>query len=116
MDGDPMKVAGIGCRNDTPLEALIQAVAKVDADILAGIGIRAHLLEQLAQALDLPLQIVEIAGIETPSQSPRIQALHATGSVAEAAALVAAGPTAKLTHQRIVSECGRITIAIAEVS
>lgn len=111
-----MKVAGIGCRSDTPLDTLTHMVAKLDVDILAGIALRAPLLEQLAQALDLPLQIVEIAGVETPTQSPRIQSLHSTGSVAEAAALVAAGPTAKLTRPRAVSDCGRITIAIAEVS
>ena len=108
-----MKVAGIGCRADTPLEALAHAVG--DADVLATIPERAALLRPLADLLGLPLRIVSVAGVETPTRSPRVRSLHATGSVAEAAALVAAGPTARLTGPRIVSACGRITIAIAEV-
>lgn len=108
-----MRVAGIGCRPDTPIAALIQAAR--GADMLATIPERADLLRPVADRLGLPLRIVRVAGIPTPTQSPRIQALHATGSVAEAAALAAAGPTGRLTGPRIISACGRITIAIAEV-
>ncbi|WP_378947282.1 cobalamin biosynthesis protein [Paracoccus sp. R86501] len=108
-----MRVAGIGCRADTPLETLARSVG--DVDVLATIPERAGLLRPLAARLGLPLRIVSVAGVETPTQSPRVQSLHATGSVAEAAALVAAGPSARLTGPRIVSACGRFTIAIAEV-
>ncbi len=108
-----MRVVGIGCRADTPLEALAHAVG--NADVLATIPERAALLRPLADRLGLPLRIVSVAGVDTPTRSPRIQALHATGSVAEAAALAAAGPAGRLTGPRIISACGRITIAIAEV-
>ncbi|MDN5568971.1 MAG: cobalamin biosynthesis protein [Paracoccus sp. (in: a-proteobacteria)] len=108
-----MRVVGIGCRPDAPLDALAHAVG--GADVLATIPERAELLRPLADQLGLPLRIVAVAGVETPTRSPRVQSLYATGSVAEAAAIVAAGPTARLTGPRIISACGRITIAIAEV-
>lgn len=108
-----MRVAGIGCRPDTPLDAL--ALMVKDADVLATIPERADLLRPLATRLGLPLRIVSVAGVKTPTQSPRVQSLYSTGSVAEAAAIIAAGPTARLTGPRIISACGRITIAIAEV-
>lgn len=49
-------------------------------------------------------------GVRT--HSPRVQALHGVGSVAEAAALAAAGPGARLLLSRIASE--RVTCALAQ--
>jgi cobalt-precorrin 5A hydrolase len=54
-----------------------------------------------------------VAGVVTPSQSARVQALFGTGSLAEAAALVAAGPNARLLAAKTTSPCGRATCAIA---
>lgn len=110
-----MRIAGIGCRAGTPPEALLDALARAEAlggpaAALAGIALRADEL----RALNRPLRLVAIAGISTPTQSPRVQALHGTGSVAEAAALAACGPGARLTVTRITSRCGRATVAIAE--
>jgi cobalt-precorrin 5A hydrolase len=46
------------------------------------------------------------------THSPRVQALHGVGSVAEASALAAAGPGARLLLGRIASE--RVTCALAQ--
>ena len=67
-------------------------------------------------ALKRTLRVVAVAGVETPTQSPRVQALHNTGSVAEAAALAGCGPGARLVLTRIISPCGRATIAISETT
>lgn len=107
----PHRIAGIGCRPDTPLQALKIALSAMGgADALATIAGRASELRPLATALNLPLHLVAVAGIVTPTQSPRILALHATGSVAEAAAIAAGG---RLIQPRRVF--GPVTIAIAEV-
>jgi cobalt-precorrin 5A hydrolase len=72
-------------------------------------------LAPLARKLDLPLIPVEaIAGIPTPTQSAASLAAHGTGSVAEAAALAAAGPDARLIARRIVSPDRLATCALAE--
>lgn len=107
----PLRIAGIGCRPGTPLVVLSDALGAVGgADALATIPDRAAEVRPLADALSLPLHLVQVAGIVTPTQSPRIRALHATGSVAEAAAIAAGG---RLIHPR--RTFGPVTIAIAEV-
>ena len=55
---------------------------------------------------DLPAQAVQ-------THSPRLQALYGTGSVAEAAALAAAGPHAQLVAPRVVAGDGSATLAVA---
>ncbi|MBU2956193.1 cobalamin biosynthesis protein [Paracoccus sp. 1_MG-2023] len=106
-----MRIAGIGCRPGTPPAAIATALNRAGgADLLAGIAERAPELQAAAQALSLPLRLVAVAGIATPTQSPRILDLFATGSVAEAAAIAAGG---RLLGPRIA--CGPVTIAIAEV-
>ncbi|SIS96578.1 cobalt-precorrin 5A hydrolase [Paracoccus saliphilus] len=112
-----MKVAGFGCRPDTPAEALRDALTRTGAQDLAAIATipaRAVELTALAQALDLPLRLTEVRGVTTPTRSERVQALHETGSVAEAAALSACGSDARIIVTRVTSSCGRATAAIAE--
>ena len=104
-----MRVAGIGCRPGTPPDAILRAVARAGgADLLAGIPERAAELTPAARAAGLPLRLVAVAGIATPTRSPRILALFGTGSVAEAAAIAAGG---RLLGPRIVQ--GPVTIALA---
>ncbi|CAM3320212.1 cobalamin biosynthesis protein [Paracoccus nototheniae] len=114
----PHRIAGIGCRPGTPLQALKIALSAMGgADVLATIPDRASDLRPLATALNLPLHLVAVAGIVTPTQSPRILALHATGSVAEAAAIAAAQPRGgRLVQTRRTFGTVTIAIAIAEVS
>lgn len=106
-----MRIAGIGCRPGTPLPALLAALeAAGGAEALATIPERAAELRPLADARGLPLHLVAVAGIATPTQSARILATFGTGSVAEAAAIAAGG---RLTHPR--RTFGPVTIAIAGV-
>ncbi len=117
-----MIVAGIGYRSGaTPadLEAAL-ALTGVTPDALASLdGKSGGPLTALANTLNLPLTPLtedQIAGTRTLTCSPRIKARFATGSLAEACALVAAGPNARLTHPRVIGPCGRVTVAIAEGS
>ena len=93
--------------------------------IVAGVGFRTSAtlagkskgLEPLAEVLGLPLLALEpeaLRGQVTQTQSGRVDAMFGTGSVAEAAALVAAGPGARLRGPRAVSADGTATTAIAE--
>ena len=54
-----------------------------------------------------------LPGQPVHTQSPRLQARYGTGSVAEAAALSAAGPGAQLLQTRRVAEDGSATLAVA---
>lgn len=114
-----MRVAGLGCRRGATTGALrqvlIMAVAQGGTpDVLATIPARQAEARALADAMMLPLRLVRVEGIATPTRSARILARYGTGSVAEAAALAAAGPGARITVARMVSDCGRATCAIAE--
>jgi cobalt-precorrin 5A hydrolase len=55
-----------------------------------------------------------LAGIATPTQSQLVSEKFGTGSIAEAAALAAAGPRARLIATRVVSRDRTATAAIAE--
>ncbi len=116
------RVAGLGCRKGVPLAALREVLARAvgdgAVDALATLESRALALRPLAQALGLPVIALPpgaIAGIATPTQSPRILALHATGCVAEATALAALGPGARIVTPRLVSADGSATAAIASL-
>ena len=62
--------------------------------------------------------VIAVAQSQLPAQpvathSPRLQARYGTGSVAEAAALSAAGPGAALRVPRLVAQDGSTTLAVA---
>lgn len=69
-------------------------------------------------AADVGVEIAAVAAknlpAETPTQAPRVLAERGVGSVAEAAALAAAGPGAKLLAPRAISEDRAATCALAE--
>ena len=116
-----MKVAGIGFRRAASLASLVDALAKAQesagpADALATSHAKAQepAILALAHARNLPLIAVDVAGIATPTQSPRVIAMHATGSLAEAAALAALVPGARITVARVTSSDGMATAAIAQ--
>lgn len=115
-------VAGMGCRADVSPEALHEALRLVAGqhriDALATLEERAALpaLQELSRdtglpLLDMPREV--LAGIATPTQSPRILASFATGSVAEALALLAIGPQAHIATPRQISTDGSASAAIA---
>ncbi|MES2611206.1 MAG: cobalamin biosynthesis protein [Pseudomonadota bacterium] len=61
----------------------------------------------------LAVPVEQMRGQPVATQSPNLQARYGTGSVAEAAALVAAGPQAQLLLPRLVAEDGSATLAVA---
>lgn len=112
-----MKVAGLGFRAAATLHSLYDALIQVGTpDALATSRAKADApaIRELARQLGLPLIAVDVAGISTPTQSPRIVALHGTGSLAEAAALAALSPGARLVRARTLSKDRMATAAMAE--
>lgn len=116
-----MIVAGFGCRSGATLAALRDALNKAGGaegvTHLATLAQKARALEALGRSLNLPVLALDpevLKDVPTPTRSDRIEAMFGTGSIAEAAALVAAGPGARLLGPRAVSADGTATAAIAE--
>jgi cobalt-precorrin 5A hydrolase len=116
-----MIVAGFGFRSGASLAALQDALARAGGPEgvthLATLATKAEGLGLLSRHLGLPvigLMAETVLGVPTPTQSDRIADMFGTGSVAEAVALVAAGPGAHLRGPRAVSSDGTATAAIAE--
>jgi cobalt-precorrin 5A hydrolase len=123
--GEAMIVAGIGCRKG----ASAAAISAVIADALARAGLDTldlvaapqskggeHGVAAAAAVLGVPLVLVakadlEAAGARTQTRSERVLALVGVPSVAEAAALAAGGPAARLILPRIT--VGVATCALA---
>lgn len=116
-----MIVAGFGFRSGVTLAALQDALAKAGGPQgvthLATPAAKAEGLRPLAHALALPVIALDpkaLRGVVTPTRSDRVAEMFGTGSVAEAAALVAAGQGARLRGPRAVSADGTATAALAE--
>ena len=74
-------------------------------------------IQELARMLATPVSVVAdaaLTGAEVITRSERAHAAYGTGSVAEASALVAAGPGSRLLGPRAVSEDRLATCALAE--
>jgi cobalt-precorrin 5A hydrolase len=121
-----MRVMGIGFRAAADLASLQDAMRlaleasggqKIDALVTEAAKSRETVFRELAQLMNLPGLGITKSDLEqmiTPTQSQRIQDRFGTGSLAEAAALAAAGPNARLLAQRVISGDGKSTAAIAE--
>jgi len=118
-----MKVAGLGFRRDVTLaslrEALFAAGGPEGLAAMATVSDKADAaaLKLLASEYRLPIKSISadaLATITTPTQSELIKQKFGTGSVAEAAALAAAGRHARLISTRAVSQDRTATAAIAE--
>lgn len=118
-----MKVAELGFKKDVTLaslrEALLAAGGPEGLAAVATVSDKAEAepLKQLARECGVPIKAVSaeaLANIHTPTQSKLVAEKFGTGSVAEAAALVAAGPRARLIATRAVSRDRTATAAIAE--
>jgi cobalt-precorrin 5A hydrolase len=118
-------VVGLGARAGTPVGRLRAAVqvalggaglTTTDVAVLATVDRRAAEDGVRALALDLdwrlvPVPAAALAGQAVPTPSARVALALGTGSVAEAAALMAAGPQATLVlPKRIVDG---VTVAVA---
>lgn len=119
-----MIVAGFGFRAEATLSALQEALASAQhgqpqVTLLAAPHDKTALVERLAEAMNLPLVAIPpdtLRSIQTPTQSSRSIDARKTGSVAEACALAAAGPGARLLTPRHISPDRMATCAIAEGS
>lgn len=115
-----MRVAGLGSRRGVTAAEVLAAVAAARAafgaplDALATLPAKAAEpgIAEAARRLGLPLLVADAAPedrLATRSEASR--AATGAGSASEAAALGAAGPSARLLGPRIVA--GRVTCAIA---
>ncbi|KWV53327.1 precorrin methylase [Bradyrhizobium macuxiense] len=118
-----MKVAGLGFRRDATLASLRDALLAAGGfEGLAAVATvsdkaDAPVLKSLAHELGLPIRSIPadmLADIVTATQSELITEKFGTGSVAEAAAVAAAGRGARLISARSVSRDRMATAAIAE--
>ncbi len=115
-----MRVAGIGFRKAATLASLRDALERAggSADLLATASAKADapVARELAAFLGLRLCGIDLAALDaedTLTHSPHVAERFGTGSVAEAAALAAAGPGARLLGPRAVSGDRLATAAIA---
>lgn len=120
-----MKVAGFGFQSAATADALLDALQTAGGP--AGISLLATAagktdapaLRELATELGLSIRAITpeaLTAAPVQYHSARVEALYGTGSVAEAAALCAAGAGARLVCPRVVSRDGMATAAIAEVA
>ena len=114
-----MRVAGIGFRSGAGVASLRAALAAAGGGVqaLATAEDKAPALRALAAELGLPVIAVPaelIAAQDTPTRSPRVMARRGAGSLAEAAALAAAGPGARIVARRVTAPDRMATAAIAE--
>jgi len=117
-------VAGIGCRHGASMESIAQALdhalraagrGRGDVTMLASIAQKRDEpgLAAMAERLGVALHFCEDASAETTlTDSAASRAATGLGSVAEAAALAAAGPGARLLAPRSASDAA--TCALAE--
>jgi cobalt-precorrin 5A hydrolase len=125
--GEAVIVAGIGCRKgasaaeiekaiNAALERAGRPLAKLDLIATASIKRDEAGLAEAAKARGVQVTFVdqsdlELAGARGATWSERVLALAGVPSVAEAAALAAAGPKSRLIVQRVVE--GPVTCALA---
>jgi cobalt-precorrin 5A hydrolase len=126
--GEAMIAAGIGCRSGVSADEVVAAVRAALAQFRAAPADLAMLATgetkrreagicAAAGELGIPLTVVgegalRSAASATLSHSPRSLAATGLGSLAEAAALAAAGPEAVLLGPRLA--LGNVTCALAE--
>ncbi|MEQ4538381.1 MAG: cobalamin biosynthesis protein [Billgrantia sp.] len=119
-----MRVVGFGFRRAAPLASLADLLAQLEAcygpvDRLAAAASKQALVQALGRARGLAVICVEdetLPSVATLTHSRHSLTARGTGSVAEAVALLAAGPGATLLAPRLVSVDRMATAALARVS
>jgi cobalt-precorrin 5A hydrolase len=127
-----MIVAGVGCRKGASATAIADAIAcalrraGLERCSIAKIATSAAKgaepgLAAAALSLGVPLVLVPQADLEaassrTKTHSQRVMALAGVPSVAEAAALAVAGPTARLLTPRIAVGTATCALAASETA
>jgi cobalt-precorrin 5A hydrolase len=115
-----MKVAGFGFRSAATEASLADALARAGG--AAGVSALATAADKaghpalagLAHRLGLPVRAVALADLAGGTPAARVPARYGAQSLAEAAALAAAGPGAALAGPRAVSADRMATAALAE--
>ncbi|MGY6566593.1 MAG: cobalamin biosynthesis protein [Halomonadaceae bacterium] len=120
-----MRVVGFGFRRAAPLASLADLLAQLEArygpvDRLAAAASKQALVEALVQALgrERGMAVIAVDDEMLPSVATLTYSRHSleargTGSVAEAVALLAAGPGAELLAPRLISADRMATAAVA---
>lgn len=118
-----MIVAGFGFRAQASVaslhDALTRAAAGRSVSLLAAPADKASAacIQGLARRIGLavvPIDASALSAVSTASHSPQAMAARGTGSVAEAAAMAAAGAEATLLTARVISTDRMATCALAE--
>jgi len=127
-----MIVAGIGCGRETSSEEIVSLIAVA----LSNFGIAQENLTAIAtesskadeggiagaaRSLSIPVLSCPIADLgrvadQVLTRSLRVQAIKGVPSIAEASALVAAGPNARLLGARVAANKVTCAIAVGEGS
>ncbi len=115
------KVAGLGFRAGASVDSLrnalqVEAAAGLTALATAEDKVGAPALRQLAGEWGLPIIAVPLSvlAVQPATLRARVPARYGARSLAEAAALAAAGPGARLLMPRRISDDGLATAAIAQ--
>ncbi|WP_148252296.1 cobalamin biosynthesis protein [Aidingimonas lacisalsi] len=118
---DPVTVAGFGLRRGARLESLNEALEQLESryggvDRLAATRTLWPLVQALGRVRGIG--VISVADADLPSAATLTRSRHSlqargTGSVAEAVALLAAGPGATLLGTRLVSMDRMATAAVA---
>ena len=117
-----MKVAGFGFRQNATVDSLRDALAATGVsgiDAIATVAEKANapVLTDFADACGVPVRSVPKADLpkaDVATQSEKSEKLFGTGSLSEAAALIAAGPRARLIAVRAISPDRMASCAVAE--
>lgn len=121
MKSSALRIAGFGFRSEATLESLIQALDQLidqygAIDKLAAARSMLPLVEELGRLRNIEVIAVadaELSTVATITHSTHSLQARGTGSVAEAVALIAAGPGATLLGPRIISADRKATAALA---
>ncbi|MDX5979327.1 cobalamin biosynthesis protein [Vreelandella alkaliphila] len=127
MKPSTLRIAGFGFRSEATLESLIQALDQLIDQYgsvykyglinrLAAARSMLPLVEELGRLRNIEVIAVadaELSTVTTLTHSTHSLQARGTGSVAEAVALLAAGPGATLLGPRIISADRQATAALA---
>lgn len=122
MNAQALHVAGFGFRREATLASLTQALDQLidqygAIEKLAAARSMLPLVEELGKLRGI--EVIAVADVKLPTvatltHSTQSMQARGTGSVAEAVALLAAGPGATLLGPRLISADRQATIAVAE--
>lgn len=120
--------AGVGARRGVAAEAIVDLLRKVaETHDVPLARVTLYTLESKAgepglheaastlgiDIVFLPLEALKARKGAAPTHSPRVQAMFGVGSVAEAAALVGAGPGSRLLAPRVATPYAACALAIS---